>query len=59
MYLRGQEMRKRVGNYISPKYNPREIILKSLSNQPNINSAFAFMNGLFSADPDIIGLESI
>ncbi len=55
MYLRGMEMRKQVGNLISPKYNPREIILKSLSNQPNINSAFAFMNGLFYTYPNFIG----
>lgn len=59
MYLRGLEMRKRVGNLISPVYKPGEILVKSLSNQANINSAYAFMNGLYAVDPDFAGLENI
>ena len=52
-------MRKRVGNLISPVYKSAEINVKSLNNQANINSADAFLNGLYAIDSGFAGLENI
>lgn len=52
-------MRKRIGNLISPVYKSTEINAKSLNNQANINSAYAFLNGLYAIDSGFAGLDNI
>ncbi len=60
MYLRGLQMRKHLmneNNLLKPFYSPDEISVRSLSNQACINSAYAYLNGLYNQD--YAGLENI